>query len=644
MIDSTDNNSRLYNASTHQLLCQFKDCLISNNFLQIVLEPVCEEPTSVLRLGSLFYYNDTIKCANYYLRADSFDEYNNTWDIRSLPFEEQVAEIKKRLKGTLLLINPYYYYNSNKNTYYKNGQPILNGTFKYTSDEPDQYYTIPIITDGELKKMLANDYFKLPNWDRELFGTPSYIVYGNHIYVVHLELYDTNNMIYRNREDSEIKSYEFNFNVLDKNSSLIRPITESGNTGENYLFFSKDSLITLIKSKAKSKEVISPVVESKIEEENADAEKIKYEISNTGKCLQVFKDYARQANLVYSFNDIYNFHTCLKSGALTILAGMTGTGKTKLPLTYAKYFNMSEKNDTLLFIPVSPSYTEPSDILGFYNPQSETYVPSETGLVELLLHASRHPHHMHLVIFDEMNLSPIELYFAPFLSLMERDPSDRILKLYSNSLNCKNKDAFPSEILIGTNVLFVGTINLDQTTRNLSDRLLDRSFILNLEKESFTNLQVQQAEDNGNEIKPYNGDLISLMPDQEQLSKPYISDFTLEQLKFFDDVHEALHSLDSQKGISFRSVRNISLYLRNIPDEFKAKTAFDYAFKQTILKKINGSSESVGIFLGTLDENGSPTGPIITIFDKYPNISDFNESRREIKNKLLELKEYGYVR
>lgn len=84
----------------------------------------------------------------------------------------------------------------------------------------------------------------------------------------------------------------------------------------------------------------------------------------------------------------------------------------------------------------------------------------------------------------------------------------------------------------------------------------------------------------------------------------------------------------------------------NKPDDFEKEKAFDYAFKQTILKKLNGAVESIGQLLG-ISENGfvdESEGTLQKILDEYAEISDFKESRIEINNKIKELIKYGYAR
>ena len=135
------------------------------------------------------------------------------------------------------------------------------------------------------------------------------------------------------------------------------------------------------------------------------------------------------------------------------------------------------------------------------------------------------------------------------------------------------------------------------------------------------------------------------MPKESDYKKNYIDIFSTKELEFFDEIDKELNKVDSQKGVSFRAVKNISLFIQNKPKELTTKQAFDYAFKQTVMKKINGSVDSIGKFIGTnLDENDKSDGILTEIFNNYSDVSEFTECRAEIKNKVLELKKYGYAR
>ena len=146
--------------------------------------------------------------------------------------------------------------------------------------------------------------------------------------------------------------------------------------------------------------------------------KINIDLKDEYSFLHNLKQYSIKHNLCYNSKDLVNFHISIKTNPLTIVAGMSGTGKTQLAKAYANVLGLKE-DENLLFLPIRPSYTEPEDIIGYFNASNCMYIPSETGLVDLLIHAENNSDEMHMVVFDEMNLSQIEYWFAPFMSLLE---------------------------------------------------------------------------------------------------------------------------------------------------------------------------------------------------------------------------------
>ncbi len=359
----------------------------------------------------------------------------------------------------------------------------------------------------------------------------------------------------------------------------------------------------------------------------------------------------KSAALSYKYTDLLNFHIACKSSMLNILAGPSGTGKTRLPLMYAEAINCKEAEGNLLFLPVSPSFTEPSDVLGFYSAQDKMYHPSDTGLAEFLINAQNDKDKkMYMVIFDEMNLSQIEYWFAPFLSVLEKPEGQRTIRLYSSSVECTNKDAFPDVISLYDNVLFIGTINLDETTKDLSDRLIDRAIIINLEKPSF--IEHWDIVNNMEETKfilksnmTYNG--FNRMRAEEP--DPYNEHLYEEEINFLDELYNEIQKVNSSKGVSFRNVKKICFYLEQANSLFSEKynrnQCFDLIFSQTILKKINGYDDSIKALLGKLDDDDNIKDSILVkVFDNNKIVSDFTISKKEIVKKIKEFKNYGFTR
>ena len=152
-----------------------------------------------------------------------------------------------------------------------------------------------------------------------------------------------------------------------------------------------------------------------------------------------------------------------------VLTGLSGAGKTRLAIEYAKAI-IGDAGGARVTIQVRPGWHDAADLLGHVNPMGEReYV--RTPFLNLLLRALERPSTPHVAILDEMNLSHVEQYLAPLLSAMETgDP----LALHDSEeiLDVPRKIAYPS------NLVLIGTVNMDETTVGISDKVLDRAFTL----------------------------------------------------------------------------------------------------------------------------------------------------------------------
>lgn len=209
------------------------------------------------------------------------------------------------------------------------------------------------------------------------------------------------------------------------------------------------------------------------------------------EALYAVTKYLKDHRLEYSSRTVEAFHTALKindNTQLAVLAGVSGTGKSLLPRRYAEAMGIH-----FLQIAVEPRWDSPQDLLGFYNYIEKKY--RATDLARLLIHmdpyspnelrgsAPPRGDHMALVLLDEMNLARVEYYFSEFLSRLEVRPSyveagderkrkDSMIPIDIRGLK-KSLSLFPAH-----NVLFAGTMNDDESTQALSDKVLDRGNIL----------------------------------------------------------------------------------------------------------------------------------------------------------------------
>lgn len=367
--------------------------------------------------------------------------------------------------------------------------------------------------------------------------------------------------------------------------------------------------------------------------------------------LNKFEDLVNEKGLSYKFEDLVNFHISLKTSPLTIVAGMTGTGKTQIAKSYADLLGLNHYNGKLLFLPISPSYTEPEDVLGYLNTNTGLYTPSETGLIDLLIRAKNDTNGIYMVIFDEMNLSQIEHWFAPFLSLLELPVEDRKLHLYSEGQICHNSYKYPCEIKIPENVLFVGTVNLDETTKDFSDRVLDRANVISLSKKKFLEVYTEETSKGFSVKDNSNFETINFSTYSNWIQKSKgIKGFNKHEVLFLDELDQLLTSEDSQKGISYRMINKISSYLENIPMNISGKllidrrVAFDFVLLQRLLPKLRGTERQLDGILCSINNTFSDS-PLYDIFNSVnaKEVSDFDKVKSKIKEKEKDLDKYGYA-
>ena len=350
-----------------------------------------------------------------------------------------------------------------------------------------------------------------------------------------------------------------------------------------------------------------------------------------------FLSCVEQKGFLYDKKDLYNFHVAAKSSKLLILSGMSGIGKSALVRLYGEALGLSASQ--MAFLPVRPSWMDDGDILGYLDKNSMLYYPSDTGLAELLVEASKHPEKMYMVCFDEMNLARVEHYFAQFISVLEKKDSRKI-QLYNPSLENRvhNSHLYPAQISIGDNVLFMGTVNMDESTYHFSDKVLDRANVITLHQRKFA-------------------DMKSFCPVKDGLFVPISADayrkfrvenkkvrLSNEELELLDALNEALQESRVSGGIGYRVAFDIDRYVENIPSlkDFTRGNGLDLQIVQRILTKVRGSREQLQTLLSMTDD-GKVGGKLMDLFATYKNVSSFTESKKVLMRKVKELKLYDYT-
>ncbi len=174
----------------------------------------------------------------------------------------------------------------------------------------------------------------------------------------------------------------------------------------------------------------------------------------------------------------YAFHTALKIqdwSIITVLAGVSGTGKSELPKLYAAFggFNFCA-------VPVQPNWDSQESMLGFFNSIDNKFEPEDVlrFLAQCTESQSPYSEYMSIVLLDEMNLAHVEYYFAEFLSKLETRRTQQREDLPSVAVKL-GAGIEPYRLKMKRNIVWVGTMNQDETTKSLSDKVLDRGVIIN---------------------------------------------------------------------------------------------------------------------------------------------------------------------
>ncbi|MFI3250722.1 MAG: hypothetical protein R3Y07_07150 [Eubacteriales bacterium] len=217
---------------------------------------------------------------------------------------------------------------------------------------------------------------------------------------------------------------------------------------------------------------------------------------------------------------LYAFHTAMKISEwsiITVLAGVSGTGKSKLPELYSHFGGLN-----YFSVPVQPNWDSQESMLGFFN-SMDNYFESE-DLLKFLIRALEIPPALEeevekrvnsklqnreardeknarimaqnelrtvsLVLLDEMNLAHVEQYFADFLSKLESRRGQLSVPTVDIKLGAGLQ---PYGLELGRNILWSGTMNQDETTKSLSDKVLDRSVVINFPRPTVFRSRTSQA-------------------------------------------------------------------------------------------------------------------------------------------------------
>lgn len=317
--------------------------------------------------------------------------------------------------------------------------------------------------------------------------------------------------------------------------------------------------------------------------------------------------------------------TAIKSKPFLLLAGISGTGKSRIVRELARACweegtdeYKAQKPKNFQMVQVKPNWHDSSDLIGYVSRVSgkAEFVAGE--FLKFIAKAWENTETPYFLCLDEMNLAPVEQYFAEYLSVIESRKShedgtvttDPILEksaedwyrvLTSELTNDDNvRNRFLEEgICIPQNFIVVGTVNMDETTFSFSRKVLDRAMTIEMNEVDLHGGLTKRHESIG---KLSNAELVGSAVEGVDVYNDYtnVCDIALGYLQKVNDVLES-----TPFKIAYRTRNEFLLYVvNNLPyckDEngndleqgYVIARALDEITSMKVLSRIEGDDTKV---------------------------------------------------
>ena len=323
----------------------------------------------------------------------------------------------------------------------------------------------------------------------------------------------------------------------------------------------------------------------------------------------------------------------LRTKPFMLLAGISGTGKSRIVRKLAQatttqpYANDNDRwNDNrpenFELIQVKPNWHNSMDVVGFYSNISRRY--EFTPFIEFIVKAWQHKDTPYFLCLDEMNLAPVEEYFAEFLSAIESRSNDSegnyitdpIIKPFKdfgetvgkNMLKHLFGEADPIDknplavqfyekgLTLPPNLMVMGTVNMDETTFSFSRKVLDRAMSVEMNEVDYDKFLSGETE-----AFPLLTDFNALLVNRPQKALEVKDDIdSTKVVEYLKDVNALLE--DTSFKLGYRAANEAMLYVAAnnelTGEKFSMATALDEFTLMKILSRIEGDDQRLSI-----DEN-----------------------------------------
>lgn len=393
-------------------------------------------------------------------------------------------------------------------------------------------------------------------------------------------------------------------------------------------------------------------------------------------------------------NSLLCYLTAIRTKPFVLLAGISGTGKSRivrklaqatvteeLQVAYGnKYTTFEEerwnihKPENFEIIQVKPNWHNSMDVVGYLSNIPEPHYVF-TPFVEFIIKAMKYPQIPFFLCLDEMNLAPVEEYFAEFLSAIESRSyekgeysTDPIIKSFvsfgeevcdkmistlfpkqssdDNDIKVLKDKLRTKGLSLPQNLIVIGTVNMDETTFSFSRKVLDRAMSIEMNDVDYDSYLNGTTD---NELKSLldtfdTDELNSLL-----VERPVNSSEIIEELGNGDDINDSQFVIDYLKNINalldgtpfklgYRAANEAFLYL-SASYKFKSGNrvkAMDNFTLMKILSRIEGDESKLKLTDSKVDKDRlNKAGVNIENAKKYGDLTILTAMRELIKSSLL---------
>jgi len=312
----------------------------------------------------------------------------------------------------------------------------------------------------------------------------------------------------------------------------------------------------------------------------------------TKETINQIKAYISSKGFTFAGSLIENYYLSLKSKPFVILAGTSGTGKTRLVRLFAEAIGANTQNGRYKLVSVRPDWSDSSDLFGHVDLNGK-FIPG--AIIDFVKKAELDINNPYFLCLDEMNLARVEYYLSDILSVIETREyidgqviTDPLVSEYYYGVDSKAAGKYGT-LRIPENLYIIGTVNMDETTFPFSKKVLDRANTIefstvDLNADFYTGKEVEPLYLN-NEFMKAEYVFFNQCSDHEEYVKNICA--KLQQLNGILKKANAHVGYRVRDEIVFYLINNENMSLLN-PDD-----AFDNEIMQKILPRIQGSSASV---------------------------------------------------